>query len=87
MQLGGPGPYHQLALPFAVQAASRREDLGDLRIFNARNESLPHAWAQAVGITATLRQQRLALFRWGGPRTPPAAGTASMPQHSPSAQA
>ncbi len=42
IELSGPGPFHQLALPLAVYQGVQRHDLGDLRVFNGQGEVLPH---------------------------------------------
>lgn len=43
LELDGRAPYYALALPPAVYAASRRSDLGDLRVFNGAGEPVPYS--------------------------------------------
>ncbi|TLD46447.1 MAG: hypothetical protein FAZ92_01300 [Accumulibacter sp.] len=40
----GPQPLLRVDLPAAVHAGVSRADLGDLRVFNAAGEAVPHAW-------------------------------------------
>ncbi|EXI68878.1 MAG: hypothetical protein AW08_00703 [Candidatus Accumulibacter adjunctus] len=44
LQADGPQPLLRVELPAAVHAGVRRPDLGDLRVFNAAGEAVPHAW-------------------------------------------
>jgi hypothetical protein len=39
--LEGNGPYYRLSLPIEAHFAARLRDLGDLRVFNGRGESVP----------------------------------------------
>lgn len=43
IEVTGAGPFHQLALPMSVYQRVQRSDLGDLRVFNAQGEVVPHA--------------------------------------------
>ena len=43
LELDGDAPYYTLAMPQAVYAASRRSDLGDLRVFNGAGEPVPYS--------------------------------------------
>lgn len=80
IQPRGPGPYHQVVVPLAWQALSRRDDLGDLRILNAQGQNLPYAWLDSPASPEVEQSTRLALFRWREPAAPVApAGTASAP--------
>ncbi|MBN8456196.1 MAG: DUF3999 family protein, partial [Candidatus Accumulibacter sp.] len=44
LQPDGPQPLVRVDLPAAVHAGVSRADLGDLRVFNAAGEAVPHAW-------------------------------------------
>jgi hypothetical protein len=39
----GDAPFHEFALPLAVYETAIRADLGDVRVFNGRDELVPHA--------------------------------------------
>lgn len=80
LRLEGPGPYHRLIVPLAWQAQSRRGaaitpgDLGDVRLFNARGESLPYAWdpiPDGQALDREIQRRALTVFRWDGPHSPP----------------
>ncbi|KUY52109.1 DUF3999 domain-containing protein [Burkholderia sp. RF2-non_BP3] len=43
LDLDGSAAYYQLTVPQAVYAASRRDDLGDVRIFNGTGEPVPYS--------------------------------------------
>ncbi|HEY8101153.1 MAG TPA: DUF3999 domain-containing protein [Burkholderiaceae bacterium] len=43
IELSGPGPFHQLALPLAVYQGMQQSDFGDLRVFNSQGEVVPYA--------------------------------------------
>ncbi|KUY86247.1 hypothetical protein WS50_30460 [Burkholderia territorii] len=43
LELDGSAAYYQLTVPQAVYAASRRGDLGDVRIFNGAGEPVPYS--------------------------------------------
>ncbi|WP_261509679.1 DUF3999 domain-containing protein [Burkholderia multivorans] len=43
LDLDGSAAYYQLTVPQAVYAASRRDDLGDVRVFNGADEPVPYA--------------------------------------------
>jgi hypothetical protein len=56
--LGGPGPYHRVALPLVVYQGVQRADLGDLRVFNGKGEPVPHALLRS-GSTVTQRTNEM----------------------------
>ncbi|MBI1891149.1 MAG: DUF3999 domain-containing protein [Burkholderiales bacterium] len=39
----GSDPFHQIALPLTLYQGVQRSDLGDVRVFNAQGEVVPHA--------------------------------------------
>jgi hypothetical protein len=43
LELDGRAPYYALVVPPAVYAASRRPDLGDVRVFNGAGEPVPYS--------------------------------------------
>ncbi|RQS55540.1 DUF3999 domain-containing protein [Burkholderia sp. Bp8986] len=43
LDLDGSAAYYQLTVPQAVYAASRRDDLGDVRVFNGAGEPVPYS--------------------------------------------
>lgn len=43
LELDGRASYYALAVPAAVYAASRRSDLGDVRVFNGAGEPVPYS--------------------------------------------
>ncbi|EMD9443533.1 DUF3999 family protein, partial [Burkholderia cepacia] len=43
LDLDGTAAYYQLTVPQPVYAASRRDDLGDVRIFNGAGEPVPYS--------------------------------------------
>ncbi|MBN3775563.1 DUF3999 family protein, partial [Burkholderia sp. Se-20378] len=43
LDLDGAAAYYQLTVPQPVYAASRRDDLGDVRIFNGAGEPVPYS--------------------------------------------
>jgi Protein of unknown function (DUF3999) len=53
LQLDGNAPYYTVTLPGAVYQASRRDDLGDLRIFNGAGEPVPYSLQAPRTPTAT----------------------------------
>ena len=56
LDLDGSAPYYVLAVPPAVYAASRRSDLGDVRVFNGAGEPVPYSLDAPVAHQApTLR--------------------------------
>lgn len=60
IEASGSGPFHELVLPLAVYQGVRRQDLGDLRVFNAAGEVLPHSLIRAEP-TAVAQTQETAL--------------------------
>jgi hypothetical protein len=46
LEAAADAPLHALVLPRAVYQTATRDDLGDLRVFNAGGEELPHAIAR-----------------------------------------
>lgn len=53
----GTGPFYQAPLPLGVYTGVKRADLGDLRVFNAAGEVVPHAWLQARPSTVSDRTE------------------------------
>ncbi len=51
--LTGSGPFYQLVLPMAVYLGLQRNDLGDLRVFNAQGEVVPHALLRPATTSVT----------------------------------
>ncbi len=58
----GEAPLHELAVPQAVYAAATRADLGDVRVFNGRDEVVPHALRRAAAAKASGAWTALTLF-------------------------
>lgn len=57
LELDGRAPYYALAVPAPVYAASRRSDLGDMRVFNGAGEPVPYSLdAPTAHPAPTLRQ-------------------------------
>lgn len=46
IETDGSGPFYQAVLPLSVYQGVQRGDLGDVRVFNAAGEVVPHAWLQ-----------------------------------------
>lgn len=63
LELAGSGPYHTVTLPMAVQAAAARPDLSDVQVLNARGESVPMAWGDALPPGAVQSRQAVPLFK------------------------
>lgn len=58
-----PGfPVYQAVLPEEVYRVSRRDDLGDLRVFNAQGEPVPHALMPPSPAEAAARRMALPFF-------------------------
>jgi hypothetical protein len=62
IETSGEAPIHELRLPPAVYQAVTRDDLGDLRVFNARNEIVPHALRRPRRAEAVTEWSALTLF-------------------------
>ena len=73
LELEGGAPYYALAVPPAVYAASRRSDLGDLRVFNGAGEPVPYS------LDAPVTRQAPVLRPVNWFPLPPAAANASAP--------
>lgn len=58
----GDGPLYEVTLPRAVYESVTRADLGDLRVFNARGEVVPHALRRREAREAPGEWLRLPLF-------------------------
>lgn len=52
LDLDGSAAYYQLTVPQAVYAGSRRDDLGDVRIFNSAGEPVPYSLDAPVAAAA-----------------------------------
>lgn len=77
LTLGGPAAYYVLEVPSSVYAASRREDLGDVRIFNGAGEPVPYSLdaPRTSAAAPTLRDLKwFALPRAAGSSTGAPAG-------------
>ncbi|AXK63351.1 DUF3999 domain-containing protein [Burkholderia sp. IDO3] len=55
LDLDGSAAYYQLTVPQAVYAGSRRDDLGDVRIFNSAGEPVPYSLDAPVAAAAAAR--------------------------------
>jgi hypothetical protein len=55
-------PFQEIAVPQAVYESATRADLGDLRVFNGRDEVVAHALRRAEPRQATGEWSKLALF-------------------------
>lgn len=62
IETAGEAPFHELAVPQAVYESVTRADLGDLRVFNGRDEVVPHALRRTEPAKATGEWAALALF-------------------------
>jgi hypothetical protein len=61
--LTGDGPFHQLSLPLPVYQGVKRQDLGDLRVFNGKGETVPHAlFRPESSAVSKAKETRAALF-------------------------
>lgn len=58
----GEAPFHEFAVPQAVYETATRADLGDVRVFNGRDEVVPHALRRAAAAKATGAWTALTLF-------------------------
>lgn len=54
------GPYYKLSLPLPVYQSIQREDLGDLRVFNAQGEAVPYTLLRPVD-TVQSKEERQAV--------------------------
>ena len=54
LDLDGSAAYYQLTVPQAVYAGSRRDDLGDVRIFNSAGEPVPYSLDAPVAAAAAV---------------------------------
>ena len=68
----GEAPFHEFAVPQAVYETATRADLGDVRVFNGRDEVVPHALRRTAAAKATGAWTALTLFpvRGSAARTP-----------------
>jgi hypothetical protein len=53
LDLDGNAAYYTVALPASVYAASRRSDLGDIRVFNAAGEPVPYSIEAPAAVAHT----------------------------------
>src|SRR3990172_601407 len=58
----GDAPFHEFAVPQAVYETATRADLGDIRVFNGRDEVVPHALRRAAAAKATGAWTTLTFF-------------------------
>lgn len=58
----GEAPFHEFSVPQAVYETATRADLGDVRVFNGRDEVVPHALRRAAAAKATGAWTTLTLF-------------------------
>ncbi|AOR70961.1 hypothetical protein BBJ41_25995 [Burkholderia stabilis] len=58
LDLDGSAAYYQLTVPQAVYAASRRDDLGDVRIYNGAGEPVPYSLDAPVAATPAVPPTR-----------------------------
>ena len=58
----GDAPFHEFSVPQSVYESVTRTDLGDLRVFNARDEIVPHALRHIEAAKAAGKWTTLALF-------------------------
>lgn len=54
------GPFYKLSLPLAVYQSIQREDLGDLRVFNAQGEAVPYTLLHPID-TPESKEERQAV--------------------------
>lgn len=62
IETAGEAPFHEFAVPQAVYGSVTRADLGDLRVFNARDEVVPHALRRPEPAKAAGEWVALTLF-------------------------
>ena len=62
IETAGDAPFHEFAVPQSVYESVTRTDLGDLRVFNARDEIVPHALRHIEAAKAAGKWTTLALF-------------------------
>lgn len=72
LSLNGAGPYYTLRLPIALESASARADLGDLRVRNAAGETMPLAWVPQPATLDLVQHAPVTLYK-----VPPAMSAAS----------
>ncbi|WP_412023796.1 DUF3999 domain-containing protein [Burkholderia cepacia] len=58
LDLDGSAAYYQLTVPQPVYAASRRDDLGDVRIFNGADEPVPYSLDAPAAATPAVPPSR-----------------------------
>ncbi|MGS0897422.1 DUF3999 domain-containing protein [Burkholderia stagnalis] len=59
LDLDGSAAYYQLTVPQSVYAASRRDDLGDVRVFNGAGEPVPYSLDAPTAATPAAPPSRL----------------------------
>ena len=62
IETSGDAPFHEFTVPQSVYESVTRTDLGDLRVFNARDEIVPHALRRVEPAQAAGEWKPLALF-------------------------
>ncbi|MEP0547814.1 MAG: DUF3999 domain-containing protein [Rhodothermales bacterium] len=62
LTLDGDGPIYRVTVPPAVYRSAVRTDLGDLRVFNASDEPVPHAVERPASSTRSVRTVALPFF-------------------------
>ena len=62
IETASDAPFHEFTVPQSVYESVTRTDLGDLRVFNARDEIVPHALRQIETAKAASKWTTLALF-------------------------
>ena len=62
LDLVGDGPIYRVTVPPAVYRSAVRTDLGDLRVFNASDEPVPHAVERPPSSTRSVRTVALPFF-------------------------
>jgi len=62
IEIAGDAPFHEFAVPLSVYESVTRTDLGDLRVFNARDEVVPHALRRIEPAKVAGAWTALALF-------------------------
>ena len=67
LRLEGGGPYYTLALPMALRSRAATADLHDLHVLNARGETLPFAWVDALPGLTQEQEQAVPIFKVPGP--------------------
>ncbi len=72
IDIGGTGPFHQLALPLAVYEGAASAGLDDLRVFNGQGELLPYALLRSETQSVSHQTESAAPFF---PLSPPRKGS------------